>query len=120
MPRRKAGLSPGTGLARRTALRTRANLARMSQRTVDQLPARQAVIRQVWARDRHCVARDLVPTVPCTGELEVDEICPRSACPGGHLDPDNCQLLCRGHHRWKHLNPRLAAALGLRRWSWQT
>lgn len=125
-PRRKAGLSPGARLVRLTALdmraglaRARAPLARMSQRTIDQLPERQAVVRQVWARDKHCVARDLVPTVPCTGELEVDEICPRSACPGGHLNPDNCQLLCRGHHRWKHLNPRRAAALGLRRWSWQ-
>jgi hypothetical protein len=74
----------------------------------------------VVARDGdRCAGRDLVPTIRCSGPLDLDEVVLRSGRPGGHLDPANCQLLCRfGHHRWKHDNPRLAVAVGLRRWSW--
>jgi 5-methylcytosine-specific restriction endonuclease McrA len=79
----------------------------------------RARVRQiVEARDRRCVAAIIVPEVICAGPMDVDEIVPRSARPGGHLDPDNCQLLCRAHHDWKHAHPADAADRGLRRWSW--
>jgi 5-methylcytosine-specific restriction endonuclease McrA len=95
-------------------------LAPMSDKRADEAEEREAVCRAVWMRDRgECQARTLVPEVRCWGPMDVDEICPRSACPGGHLDVDNCQVLCRGHHDWKHAHPIEAAALGLRRWSWE-
>jgi 5-methylcytosine-specific restriction endonuclease McrA len=58
--------------------------------------------------------------VRCSGPLDVDEIIPRGVRPGGHLEQDNVQVLCRAHHDWKHANPREAVAAGLRRWSWDT
>ena len=67
----------------------------------------------------HCEAERLVPAVACGGPLDVDEIAPRSALPGGHLDPANTALLCRRHHDWKGANPEAAHAVGLRRWSWE-
>lgn len=62
-----------------------------------------------------CEARDLVPEVRCWGPLDVDELEARGVHPGAHLDPDLCQLLCRGHHDWRHANPAEAEARGLRR-----
>lgn len=77
---------------------------------------RAEVRRVVRARaGGRCEARDLVPEVRCWGPLDVDEVEARGVHPGAHLDPDLCQLLCRGHHDWRHANPAEAEARGLRR-----
>ncbi len=110
--RRTAPLRQSTPLARG------GRLPQQSQKRKREAADRAEVRRVVYDRDRRCVAELLVPDVRCSGPLDVDEIVPRSARPGGHLDPDNCQLLCRAHHDWKHAHPEEAAALGLRRWSW--
>jgi 5-methylcytosine-specific restriction endonuclease McrA len=113
-----------TPLARSSTLRQGGRLARtgriapQSAKRRSEASTRDAVRREVHERDRRCVAELLVPDVRCAGPLDVDEVIPRSAYPGGHLDPANCQLLCRAHHDWKHAHPADAAALGLRRWSW--
>ena len=92
-----------------------------SVKRADEADEREAVRALVMARDGGvCRGRRLVPEVACSGPLDVDEVVLRSGRPGGHLDPENCILLCRfGHHRWKHDNPDAAHALGLRRWSWE-
>lgn len=77
---------------------------------------RDQVRRDALHRAGHrCQAKDLVPEVRCWGPLDVDEIEGRGVNPGGHLDPDNVQVLCRGHHDWKHAHPARAEELGLRR-----
>lgn len=70
------------------------------------------------ARDRYCVAEKIVPQVTCGGPLDVDEIRARSAG-GDYLNPDECQVLCRRHHDWKHANPQAAHDAGILRWSWE-
>jgi hypothetical protein len=107
--------------------RNRAPLARTgppaprSAKRIAEDPERARVRRIVIARDgERCAGAAVVPSIRCQGPLDLDEICQRGVRPGGHLDPANCQLLCRfGHHRWKTENARLAVAVGLRRWSWQ-
>ncbi len=73
----------------------------------------------MWRAGGVCEARLRVPEVPCGGPLDADEIILRSGYPGGHLDPENVQILCRSHHDWKHDNPEAAHERGLRRWSWE-
>lgn len=75
---------------------------------------RRATVAAVHERDKTCRARELVPEVRCWGPLDVDEILPRGRG-GNPYDPAECQLLCRGHHIWKHDNPRRALELGLTR-----
>ena len=90
---------------------TRLNFA--SQKTKDNAPKRAEVRRIVLQRDMGlCQARFLVTSITCSGNLDVDEIIPRGRG-GNYLDPDNCQVLCRAHHRWKHDNPAEAERLGL-------
>lgn len=90
---------------------TRLNFA--SQKTKDNAPRRAEVRRIVLQRDmRLCQARFLVTSITCSGHLDVDEIIPRGRG-GNYLDPENCQVLCRAHHRWKHDNPAEAERLGL-------
>lgn len=104
--------------------RSRKALPSESPKRRAERPTRDAVRAQVRARAGYqCQARELVPEISCWHppglELDVDEIVLRSGRPGGHLDPDNCQALCRAHHDWKHDNPDDAVARGLRRWSTQ-
>lgn len=75
---------------------------------------RADVAAAALARDRGCVAALTVPEIRCWGPLDPDEWDLRSARPGGHLDLDNVQTLCRGHHDWKHAEPIEAAHRGLR------
>lgn len=90
---------------------TRLNFA--SQKTKDNAPKRAEVRRIVLQRDMGlCQARFLVTLITCSGHLDVDEIIPRGRG-GNYLDPENCQVLCRAHHRWKHDNPAEAERLGL-------
>jgi 5-methylcytosine-specific restriction endonuclease McrA len=59
-----------------------------------------------------CQAKFLIGSITCSGPLDVDEIIPRGRG-GNYLDPENCQVLCRAHHRWKHDHPAEAERLGL-------
>ena len=85
----------------------------MSEKTKSQLEQRKEVVRIVLERDmRLCKAKFLVGLITCSGPLDVDEVIPRGRG-GDHLNPDNCQVLCRAHHRWKHDNPKESERLGL-------
>jgi 5-methylcytosine-specific restriction endonuclease McrA len=85
----------------------------MSEKAKSQLPQREEVRRIVLQRDMGlCKAKFLVGFISCSGPLDVDEVIPRGRG-GDHLNPDNCQVLCRMHHRWKHDNPAEAERLGL-------
>ena len=87
----------------------------MSQKRRAELGIRKRVREEVLERDRYkCVAKHLVDDVECWGPLDVDEVIPRGRG-GDWLDPDNCQVLCRAHHDWKHLHPAEATSLGLTR-----
>jgi hypothetical protein len=97
----------------------RSPIRQQSARRRAETSARAEVRRIVADRDRTCRGALIVPEVTCGGPMDVDEIAPRGVRPGGHLDPDNCQLLCRAHHDWKHAHPADAHARGLRRWSWE-
>jgi hypothetical protein len=57
--------------------------------------------------------------VDCRGPLDVDERCSRGVNPGGELDADNVQVLCRAHHEWRTAHPAWAHLLGLRVPSWE-
>lgn len=91
-------------------------LARVSPKRKAEEDRRKDVILAVWTRDRFCVAAPDGPrpvgAVACGGPLDVDEIVGRGRG-GDYLDPDNCQLLCRRHHDWKHAHPEAATAVGL-------
>lgn len=99
--------------------RSRRPLPSVSRRRREERAERAEVVAEVLARAGHrCEANLVVPEVICDGPLDVDEVIPRGVHPGGHLEPENCQALCRAHHEWKHANPAEAEARGLRRWSW--
>ena len=90
---------------------TRLNFS--SNKTKNNIPKRQEVRRIVLERDmKLCQAKFLVESIACSGPLDIDEVIPRGRG-GNYLDPDNCQVLCRAHHRWKHDNPAEAERLGL-------
>lgn len=93
-------------------------LSPRSKRREEEAAERFIVRGLVMARDRYCVAEKLVPQVTCGGPLDVDEIVGRGVG-GDYLDPNNCNVLCRRHHDWKHANPEAAHAAGLTRWSWE-
>jgi hypothetical protein len=84
-----------------------------SNKTKNNIPKRAEVRRIVFQRDMGlCQAKFLVGSITCSGPLDIDEVIPRGRG-GNYLDPDNCQVLCRAHHRWKHDNPAEAERLGL-------
>ncbi len=84
-----------------------------SQKTKDNALKRAEVCRIVLRRDMGlCTAKELVGSIRCSARLDIDEIIPRGRG-GNYLDPNNCQVLCRAHHRWKHDNPAEAERLGL-------
>jgi len=89
----------------------RLNLA--SNKTKNNYPKRAEVRRIVMQRDMGlCRAKFLIGSIMCSGPLDIDEVIPRGRG-GNYLDPENCQVLCRAHHRWKHDNPAEAERLGL-------
>jgi hypothetical protein len=91
--------------------RTKVNFA--SKKTKKNAAERTEVRRIVMQRDMGlCRARFLVGSITCSGPLDIDEVIPRGRG-GNYLDPTNCQVLCRAHHRWKHDNPAEAERLGL-------
>ena len=84
-----------------------------SNKTKNNASKRAEVRRIVMQRDMGlCQAKFLVGSITCSGPLDIDEVIPRGRG-GNYLDPDNCQVLCRAHHRWKHDNPAEAERLGL-------
>ncbi len=94
----------------------RSGLAAMSPKRRGQTRRRREVREAALARAGYCCeAADLVLDVACAGPLDVDEVEARGVNPGGHLDLENTQVLCRAHHEWRHAHPEKAEALGLRR-----
>ena len=105
----------------------------MSKKRRSQLSARAEVVRLVHERDQSCVfwsvvwdssgwiEGDLVGAAArCIGPLDVHEIIPRSAWPGGELVVDNCVTLCGlSHHPWVTNNPDKAHRIGLHGFSWE-
>ena len=105
----------GGPLRRNTPLKRKKQLNWASERRKAELSSRKKVREEVLERDAYkCVAKFLVEEVECWGPLDVDEIIGRGRG-GDWLDPDNCQVLCRAHHDWKHLHPEEATTLGLTR-----
>lgn len=92
---------------------TRSQPNKASKKRIKEGPRREEVRRIVLERDMGlCRAKFLVDFLTCSGPLDVDEVIPRGRG-GDHLNPDNCQVLCRAHHRWKHDHPKEAEELGL-------
>lgn len=90
----------------------RTRLKPFSNKTISEFDERKVVREKVLARDTYtCQAKWVVKWIECSGPLDVDEIIPRGRG-GDYLDIDNCQTLCRLHHRWKHDNPAEAERLG--------
>lgn len=112
--KRSGELSRGKGLARSSLPRQRS--AKRVAETDARAAVRDATIRRAGGK---CQAAAIVPEIACWGPLDVDEVIGRGVNPGGHLDLENTQALCRGHHSWKHENPAEARRRGLRRESWE-
>lgn len=115
---RKKPLRSDPAKTREWQQRSRKPIPRESTRRRSERPTRRKVVAQALARDGGCVARDLVPWITCWGPLDPDERCPRSVYPGGELDIDNVQMLCRRHHDWKTEHRIEAEAIGLYQSSW--
>lgn len=93
----------------------RSPLRRQSKKRAKEAPVRRRIVTDALERANYtCQARHLVPHVACWGPLDVDEYELRSARPGGHLDPENVQVLCRVCHDFKHQEELHSAILGLR------
>lgn len=119
----------GGPLKRKTPLRARSTLPKgsrlrqVSPKRRSQRESRlQVVAASLQRAGYRCEAAGIVaegfPT-QCWGPLDVDEIKGRGVNPGGELDVENTQVLCRGHHTWKHENPARARELGLTKRSWE-
>lgn len=113
-------------LARKTPLRARSPwrpvrrpLPRESVKHRRQRRVRAAVVAEVLERDGGCVGRELVPSVACSGRLEVHEVAQRSVVPGSHLRPDLAVALCSAHHRWVDGHIAEAREVGLIVDSWE-
>jgi 5-methylcytosine-specific restriction endonuclease McrA len=90
-----------------------------SQKRIDEQMERAEVRERALRKAGFRCCAPGVAGISCGGPLDVDEIIPRGVRPGGHLEDDNVQVLCRRHHDWKTQNPAAAHAAGLRRWSWE-
>jgi 5-methylcytosine-specific restriction endonuclease McrA len=91
----------------------RTKINKKSEKTKNNAEKRAEIRRIVLQRDMGlCRAKFLVGFISCSGQLDIDEVIPRGRG-GNYLDPTNCQVLCRAHHRWKHDNPAEAERLGL-------
>lgn len=113
-------------LVRKTALRARTPwrpvrtpLRRESARRRRERPQRAAVVAEVLERDGGCVGRDRVPSVACSGRLEVHEVAQRSVVPGSHLRAELAVALCSAHHRWVDDHIAEAREVGLIVDSWE-
>lgn len=101
---------------KRSALKRRSPLARVSPKRRAQDAALKAAKAAVRARDVTCVAGLLWPEVKCGGRLEAHHIAASGMYPELLCDEDNMRLLCAEHHRHvHHVDPRWARRLGLLR-----
>lgn len=82
------------------------------------LSLRRELVAKIMAENPVCKAKDM-GLGDCWGPLDVDEITLRSQLKDAELIEDNCQVLCRKHHQWKHENPSKARELGLYRSVWE-
>lgn len=117
LPPRRTPLPRAAKPMKRTAMvnKPRRPLPRESTRRKAERPTRVAVrIEALRRAGYHCQLKDIVPEVECWGPLDVDEIAQRGVAPGGHLDPDNVQVCCRGHHDWKGTYREEAEKRGVR------
>ena len=95
-------------------------LSPRSKKREQEAAARRVVVLAALARDRRsCRAVSVVFEVSCRGPLDVHEIIPRSAWPGGYLVLDNTVTLCRTHHDWVGEHPAEAHGYGLHGFSWE-
>ena len=106
---------------------------RYSKRRAAQIPERKRIVEQALARDNyrcqwfrfidgHPFDSTEVATLPlgCSyGTPEVHEIIPRDAWRDGYLVLDNTICLCAAHHHWVTDHSKLAAKIGLHRYSWE-
>lgn len=91
-----------------------------SERRAGQRELRERLCEVALERAAHrCEAAELLPAIACAGELDVHEVIPRSAWPGGHLVLSNVKVCCRAHHRYIGEHQNEAHALGLHGWSWE-
>lgn len=104
---------------RSAPLKRNGRIPNRSMKRLEEQASRRLVVDAALHRDGSCRGREAVPEVTCQGPLDVDEIVSRARYPGGHLDLDNVQVLCRAHHDWKHAEPEAAVERGLARWSWE-
>ena len=79
---------------------------------------RRELVKKIMATNPTCKAVNL-DIGECWGPLDVDEIVLRSQLKDAELIEENCQVLCRKHHQWKHENPSKARELGLYRSAWE-
>ncbi len=109
-----------TGLWAKTPWRpVRRPLRRESVRRRGERRLRAAVVAEVLERDGGCVGCVLVPSVACSGRLEVHEVAQRSVVPGSHLRPELAVALCSAHHRWVDGHIAEAREVGLIVDSWE-
>lgn len=102
----------------------RTQLSPVSKKRQGEAEERRVVRQIVFARDGHRCAAKGLPNAKgepfsCYGRLEIDEIVSRARRPGGHLDPDNCQVLCSFHNTYKEDQPDWAIKHGLAKNSWE-
>jgi hypothetical protein len=107
-------VKPRSPLKRSTVpLRRLTPLRKVSKKRARLLRERSKVRAFVLLRDGGCKGAAVVPSVSCSGPLDVHELVRRSQWREGFLHPENCVLLCRGHHDFVHANPSSARAVGL-------
>lgn len=110
-------------------------MRRVSKKRQSLLAERRRVVAFVHARDRVCQAPTRLDGVEwpehllaavralperCGSILDAHEIIPRSAWPGGWLEPSNVILACRpGHHDWIGDWPEAAHFVGLHGFSYE-
>jgi len=118
--KRRAQLRSDPAKTRAWIDRSRRAIPRESAKRKAERARRLEVVDEVRRRDGdRCYAAAALPALTCRGPLDPHEVIPRSTRPGGHLDPGNVRLVCRGHHEWITDNPAAAASVGLHGWSWE-
>ena len=97
-------------------LKRRTRLRRVSERRLLLLGQRIEMLAEFEGAG--CVARDLVPSVECSGPVDPHE--PLTRGRGGSIvDRSNVVMVCRAHHGWIHRTPIEAGRLGLLVHSWE-
>ena len=98
-------------MKRSGSLRRATPLKRSPMKRSRPKPVPSDIYAEVAKRDGGCVARRLVPEVPCWGRIDPHHILPRGR--GGPDTAENLACLCRAHHDWVHAHPAQGYDLGL-------